>query len=240
MMSSAHVKLLQSLLPGPLGQALSPHCRVVTRQSGYVLVGYGDRGSDVFVILEGTVRAELHSPNGREVFFGELGPGDLVGELAALDDQPRTANVVATANCVLACFPSSVFRASIYSNPESAEWVAKQLVARIRSLNERLFELNALAVRSRVHCELLRLSLSAGVKGNRASITPAPTHANLAARIGSHREAITRELQYLLKRGVIRTENRTLVVEDVAQLVEIIRAAAGDSELTQRAADTRA
>ena len=110
-------------------------------------------------------------------------------------------------------------------------------MSRIRLLTERVFELNALAVRSRLHCELLRLSLEAGVRDNRAVISPAPTHAELASRIGTHREAVTRELQYLKQEGVVEPKDKSLAIADIGKLTGIVRAASGDVGVIQRAAD---
>ena len=78
-------------------------------------------------------------------------------------------------------------------------------------------------------------SLDAGVAENRATIEPAPTHAELANRIGSHREAVTRELQYLQADGIVVRDGRKLALNDVAKLAGIVRAAAGDVDLIQRA-----
>src|SRR5215212_3348889 len=148
------LEALDRLLPAPLA-APRPHARIVTRQPGHIIMGYGDRTSDLYLIMEGRVQAELHSPSGREVILGDLGPGELIGEFAALDDQPRSATVEATTPCVLACFPADAFRAAVFAHPATAAWMARQLVGQIRLLTEKLFELNALAVRSRLHCELL-------------------------------------------------------------------------------------
>ena len=79
----------------------------------------------------------------------------------------------------------------------------------VRLLGERVYELNTIAVRNRLHCESLRLSLAAGLADNRALIDPAPTHAELAARIGTHREAVTRELQYLTGRNIVANQDRS-------------------------------
>jgi len=234
--ATANLKLLYDLVPATVAAALEPEARIVQRQAGQIIIGYGDRTSDVYLVLEGTLRAELHSPSGREIILGDLGPGELVGEFSALDDQPRSATVVATTDCVIACLPASSFRKAVFATPESAEWMARRLVGRIRLLDERIFELNALAVRSRLHCELLRLSLTAGIADNRAAIAPAPTHGELAARIGTHREAVTRELQYLSQTEIVDSSRRELVVNDVAALAEIVRAAAGDVDIIQRAA----
>jgi len=233
--ASAYLRQFETLLPDPLGRLLAPHARFVPLRPGQIVIGHQDRTSDAFVVLEGSVRVELHSLSGRDIFLADIGPGGLVGEFAALDDQPRSASVTAIDSSVLACIPGAIFKATVNGDPASAEWMARRLVRQIRLLTERVFELNALAVRNRLHCELLRLSLDAGVAENRAEIAPAPTHVELANRIGSHREAVTRELQYLQAEGIVVRDGRKLAMNDVARLAEIVRAAAGDVDLIQRA-----
>lgn len=230
------LQALSRLLPEALGTQLEPHARLVALRPSQIVIGHQDRTTDVFVVLEGTLRVELYSLNGREISLADLGPGELFGEFAAIDGQPRSATVAATGACSLACVPGEVFRRVALGTPESADWLARRLVGRIRLQTERIFELNALAVRNRLHCELLRLSLDAGVAGNQATITSAPTHAQLAARIGTHREAVTRELQYLQKQGIAVQQGRELRINDVAELAEIVRAAAGDVGVAQRVA----
>jgi CRP-like cAMP-binding protein len=199
-----------------------------------MLLSFGARTTEVYVILEGHVRAELYSPSGHEVILGDLGPGAIFGEIAAIDEAPRTATVVATSPCLLARVPGAVFREAVLGDPASAEWLTMQLMARIRLLTERIFELNTLAVRDRLHCELLRLCLDAGIDANRAVVEDAPTHNEIAARIGTHREAVTRELQSLVRRGIVSQQRRRLVVNDVMALAHIVRAAAGDVEMIQQ------
>ncbi len=230
-----YLRQLKELLPPPLGERLASHVRFVPLREGQIVIGHQDRSTDAFVVVEGSVRVELHSLSGRDIFLAEIGRGGLAGEFAALDEQPRSASVVALGKGVLARIPGDTFREAVSADPETAQWMAKRLVGYIRLLTERVFELNALAVRSRLHCELLRLALDAGVSDNQATIAPAPTHAELANRIGSHREAITRELQYLQSEAIVEREGRTLVVNDVSELAGIVRAAAGDVDLLQRA-----
>ena len=226
--------LIGSALPRELAVRLEPHARLLTLRPGQIVIGHQDRTSDVFIVIEGTLRVELHSLSGKEIILADLRPGEIFGELAAVDELPRSASVSAIGPCRLACIPGMAFRAEAVSEPASAEWLARHLVRQVRRLDEQVFELNALAVRSRLHCELLRLCLAAGIADNRALIEPAPTHGELAARIGTHREAVTRELQYLDGKGILGREGRVLTVHDVAELAEIVRAAAGDVDLVQR------
>jgi CRP-like cAMP-binding protein len=230
--------LLQSLrkfLPPSLGEQLEAQARLVTLRPNQIVIGHQDRTRDVFIVIEGNLRIELSSLNGREIILADAGPGDLVGEFAALDDEPRSATVTAITNAVLASIPGETFRRIVLATPESADWLSQRLVQQIRLLTERIFELNALAVRNRLHCELLRLCIASGIKDNRAHIAPAPTHVQLASRIGTHREAVTRELQYLHKQEIIAQQGRELGVNDVAKLAEIVRAASGDVGVVSRA-----
>lgn len=233
--TNSQLQALSRLLPESLGAQLEPVARLVTLRPGQIVIGHQDHTTDVFIVLEGALRVELYSLNGREISLADLGPGELFGEFAAIDEQPRSASVAATGACTLACISAGNFRRIALGTPEAAEWFAKRLVARIRLQTERIFELNALAVRDRLHCELLRLSLAAGVSHNAATLVSAPTHAQLAARIGTHREAVTRELQHLHRQGIIVQQGRELRVNDVTALAEIVRAAAGDVGVIQRA-----
>lgn len=226
---------LARYLPEPLAEAVAPHARLAQFRAGQTVMGHQDDTTDVFVVLDGMLRVELLSQNGREIILSDAAPGDLVGEFSALDDQRRSATVTATSRAVLARIPGAAFKQAALADPQSAEWLSRRLVRLLRGLNERIFELNALAVRSRLHCELLRFCLDAGVNGNEATIVPSPTHAELANRIGTHREAVTRELRYLAEQGITSSTGRKLVICDIARLAEIVRAAAGDVELIQRA-----
>lgn len=225
---------MSAILPGSLGERLEPHARLTRARAGQMILDYGVRSTEVYVILEGHVQAELYSPNGREVILGTLGPGAIFGEVAAIDEAPRSATVVATSDCRLARIEGAAFREAVLGDPAAAEWLARQLMGRIRGLTERIFEMNTLAVRDRLHCELLRLCLSAGIHDNRAVIEDAPTHGQLAARIGTHREGVTRELQHLVREGIVQQDRRRLTVNDVRALAEIVRAAAGDVEMIRR------
>ena len=204
-----------------------------------MIIDHQDETSEVFVVLEGSLRVELFSLNGREIILADVSRGDLVGEFAALDEQPRSATVTASSNCTLATIPGPVFKQAVLAHPATAEWIATRFTRQIRLLTERMFEMNALAVRSRLHCELLRLSLDAGVSGNAAVVSPAPTHQQIASKIGTHREAVTRELGYLQDQAITQQDGRKLTICDVEKLAEIVRAAAGDIELIQRANQAR-
>ena len=80
----------------------------------------------------------------------------------------------------------------------------------IRELTTRVFEFSTLAVRYRIQAEILRLAELSACTGKVAHIVPAPTHAEIASRTSTHREAVTRELNRLAQMGILEQQNREL------------------------------
>jgi Crp-like helix-turn-helix domain len=103
--------------------------------------------------------------------------------------------------------------------------VLSALSGAVRELTERLLELGAQPVQHRVCVELLRRARDAGIADNRARLEPAPTHYDIAARVGSSREHVTRELSSLARRGILERAGRRLVLRDVAALEQLTGAA---------------
>ena len=102
--------------------------------------------------------------------------------------------------------------------------VMQLLARRIRSLTERLFEIGTLGVQNRLHAELLRLARSAGVNGGTARIEPAPKHVDIAARISTNREQVTKELSSMAREGLLAKSDRALLIQDIARLERIVAA----------------
>jgi CRP/FNR family cyclic AMP-dependent transcriptional regulator len=203
--------------------------RAVRTRKGQALLSKGDRSTDVFFILEGRLQALLYSASGREISLRDLVDGDLFGEMAAIDEERRSASIVALAESRLLVISRAEFRSALEASPGAATWLMRHLTARIRSLTERVFELSALNVQSRLHCELLRM---AAASPNGLEIRPAPTHAELANRIGTHREAVTREMRALASQNIIKTGRRRLEFVDLARLqttVGLVALNGGDS-----------
>lgn len=214
-------------LPTELAERLWKQATLINVKSGRTLVEHGAKSTNVYVVLEGRVQVALFSLAGREIILRDLAQSDMFGELAAIDDQPRSASIVALSDCVLASIGAAAFRAAVSELPSASLWLARRLSAQIRNLTDRVFELNALRVSSRLHCELLRRCAGAGE--TRVQLEPSPTHAELASCIGTHREAVTREMGYLAERGIVSQHRRTIVIEDTAALAKLVHMVVGDS-----------
>ena len=120
------------------------------------------------------------------------------------------------------------FHYLIQHYPPIAEKVIARLTALVRSLTERVIEFSVLNVRSRVHSELLRMVHNADADDGQASIYDPPTHAEMAARISTHREAVTRELARLSKLGLLdRSRRKRWVVRDMNALRSMVQVVRG-------------
>jgi len=192
------------------------------------ILGYKEPSTEVFFVVQGRVRAIAYSLAGKEVSFRDIEAGDVFGEFAAIDGQPRSANVVALADSLIASMSEQVFWEALRGYPEVAEATLKRLTAQVRALTERVFEFSTMAVKNRIHAELLRLARGHMEGQNRAVIEPAPTHADIASRVSTHREAVTRELNALDQAGLIERQQRTLVITDVARLDQMVEQVLGE------------
>lgn len=220
-------------IPESLMQRFTARARTLPIRRGQLILTSGTVSDEVYLVLEGEVRVSLFSPGGREMVFRDLGAGGLFGELAAIDGEPRSTTIVATEDGRLALIPAVAFREAVAGAEGGALWLAERLARQVRSLTSRVFELTALNVRGRLHCELLRMCALAGVEDNRAELRRVPTHEALAARIGTHREAVTREIGYLASVGILVRGPRRLLVNDVARLAAIVGEATGEADYLQ-------
>lgn len=179
---------------------------------------------DVYFLVAGALRVTTYAANGRQVTFRDMRAGDYFGDIAAIDGQPRSADVVSLQPSVLASLDREGFLELLREEPEVAARVMRGLAALVRQLSERVIDLSTRGVSNRVQAELLRLAGLAGVDGNRARLAPVPTHAELASRIGTSREQVTRELNALRRAGLLAREGRSLLLLDVARLAALVEA----------------
>jgi CRP/FNR family transcriptional regulator, cyclic AMP receptor protein len=185
-----------------------------------------DRDNAVYFVMRGTVRAVIYSGDGKEIIFRNLGPGECFGEFAAIDGEPRCASIVALTRTTVALMPAGVFMELMTKHPEIGVTVATQLVKLVRGLSERVVEFSVLTVQQRVCAELIRLTNGRGQAGNTAVITPPPLHAEIAGRIATHREAVTKELNRLERAGLIEKRKGAIEIKDLAGLSDLIAPAA--------------
>ncbi|MGE8133100.1 Crp/Fnr family transcriptional regulator [Novosphingobium subterraneum] len=213
-MSSSILKV-----PDDVQAVLALHGRQMRVRKGQVLLAVGLPANDVYVVLEGSVSVSLVSAQGRETVLRAIGPREMFGELAAIDGEPRSADVVAVENSTLLVIPGPTFAGLLGVEPVLSLWLARYLSHQVRYLTNRIYELSTMGVGPRLQAELLRLAGEPDQAGA-ATINRIPTQAELAARIGTNRETVTREFSLLIKEGLVTREGRRIVVPSVARLAD--------------------
>lgn len=225
--SLRRVAIFAGLSPAAL-ERLQRRCSWRRYERGELIVDYLDTSDDVFFITAGEARVTIYSQAGRVVSLGELAPGEVFGEYAAIDHCVRSASVEALTSCLVASMPAATFRVLLETEPKVTLAVLTQLVRRTRTVTRRVYEISTLHVSNRIQAEILRLASSAPRRGNSARIAPAPTHVEIASRVSTHREAVTRELNRLSRIGVIEREADALLVRDVDRLAQMVQDATGE------------
>jgi CRP/FNR family cyclic AMP-dependent transcriptional regulator len=212
-------------LPAHVREQAERRCHWHLFEPRSAIVGYQDASRDVYFIIRGQVRVVVYSPSGKVVTFREMKAGDMFGELAAIDGQRRSASVEAIEATLIAVMTPGVFWDLLTSEPLFTRAVLLHLNGLVRSLSARIFEFSTLAVQNRIHAELLRLAREGGTGGDGLVIARPPTHAEIASRISTHREAVTRELGRLAKLGIIERRGTALRVKDVERLARMVEEA---------------
>jgi CRP-like cAMP-binding protein len=217
------IAILHGLAPAELA-ALARQCRWRRYGAGQTILQHGDCGRDIYFVVHGRACAMYHSANGHEVRFGDLQAGDVFGEFAAIDGAPHMADVVCVTETLLAVMPGGLFREVLLRHESVCTAVLRRLTRIARTMSQRVIEFSTLPVRGRVHAELLRLARTDATdrRPRRAVIAPAPTHADMASRISTHREAVSRELAKLSRTGLIERRGNDLVLRDIATLAAMV------------------
>jgi CRP/FNR family cyclic AMP-dependent transcriptional regulator len=194
--------------------AAKAHWREYTANE--IVVDAGDLSDEVFFIIEGAVRVVVRTLFGYEAILNELSAGEFFGELSAIDGSQRSANVTALQRTRLWVVPSAAFMELALSDRDVGLRLLRLLSARLRIKDERLLEFSVLSVRQRLIAELLRLSRDRG-GGERVLSPPPPQHV-LAARIGTRRESVSRELTEMSRAGLLTIGQRSIVLHSPERL----------------------
>lgn len=208
-------------------QQLARSMRIRKFAPRQVVVAHDDPSTDVYFVVSGQLRATLFSATGKEVSFQDIGAGEMFGELSAIDGQPRSTHVVTLAESLVASMGRDAFWSALLSHPQVTVFTLKRLTGLVRRHSERIFEYGTLGVKNRIHAELLRMARNVSGKGGEVEIPDPPTHAEIASRVATHREAVTRECRHMEELGLIEWHPGRHVIKDVERLERMVREVRG-------------
>jgi CRP/FNR family transcriptional regulator, cyclic AMP receptor protein len=222
------IPILQLVSSETLKKLDSNSTRINFARGQEIIARFGNT-EDVYILLSGFARVTVFSASGKAVNFRRINPGDLFGEFSAIDGQKRSASVEAVKPCTALSISGTLFWELMSTDRTFLKMVLTHLVDLLRSLTARVIEFSTLAVKNRIHCEVLRMARFAMNENGECQITPAPTHSEIAARISTHREAVSREFSLMKQLGIIERRGRMLIVKDLERLEKMVHDALGEN-----------
>jgi CRP-like cAMP-binding protein len=182
--------------------------------AGAVIVGQDDPGEALYVLARGRVKVVLYGESGREIILSLFRePGDFFGEMSLLDDQPRSATVIALERSTLLSLKRADFHKHLEGQPRTALAVLAELSRRLRRADEVIGNLALLDVYGRVARWLRELAESEGEEGPEGVvIRQRPTQQEIAGLIGTSRETVSRALSELARRGHIDVSGKRILL----------------------------
>jgi CRP-like cAMP-binding protein len=206
----------------PLFEGVSPEdraalARAATLRSyrrGETIVQQGQPGDAFYVLVRGRVAVAIVAPDGREVVLNTLGEGDHFGEMALLDDAPRSASVIAQERSDLAILSRAVFLDLLKSNFVLTRALLASFSARLRRANATIEGLASLDVKSRLARYFRELAATRGRKaGGGWSVVVRPSQREIADTIGSSRETVSRTMSQMADEQLIVPKGKAVYVK---------------------------
>ena len=188
------------------------------------LFHHGDEAGPVVVLLTGRAKVLSLSSAGREVIVAVRGPGDLLGEMSAIDGEPRSATVTTLEPVEALLIPGSAFAAFLERRPRAALVILRMVAGRLRYADASQADFATHDVMGRVAFRLVELCERFGEAGEGGIEIELPlSQEELASWTGASREAVSKALQLLRSLKIVETGRRRVVVRDL----EALRARAG-------------
>lgn len=137
-------------LPEDQLESLAQHMRQRVYPAGAIVVNEGDEAHGMFIVDTGALKVFVTEENGKEVTLSLLGPEDYFGELALLDEAPRSASVITVEKTTLLQISRADFNEVIAANPACMQIIMRNLVGRIRELTDNVRALALIDVFGRI------------------------------------------------------------------------------------------
>jgi CRP/FNR family transcriptional regulator, cyclic AMP receptor protein len=176
-----------------------------------LIICEGDTSDSLYVVLRGKVKVFLSDEEGKEVTLNTQLEGEYFGELAILDEAPRSASVVTMEETKLAVLSKSAFEQCMVQHPSIALTVMRGMARRLRDLTENVRSLALMDVYGRVARLLLEMSEDAG---EHKVIRQRLTQRDIASMVGASREMVSRILRDLTVGGYISIENKIITIKE--------------------------
>ena len=176
-------------------------------RKGSQIISEGDEGDAIYLVLSGKVKVVLYGEEGREIVLSTMKEGDIFGEMALFDGEPRSANVEAIEDAECFVIRGDNLLKYIKNHPAVALNFLSHLSRRLREADRKIGGLALLDVCGRIAHTLLGIANAGnGIQGKGVVTIERLTHEEIAAMIGSSREVVSRALKKMVQEGYVKIE----------------------------------
>ncbi len=200
---------LFSNMPHESLELLSTRIQNRTYGRNSVIIAEGEQSNSLYIVNKGRVKIYISGSDGREMQLKILAAGDYFGELALIDNKPRSASAITICESNLSVITSEDFLQCLSCHPEITINMLQVLAKRLREATESQRQLALMDVFGRLRCTLLTLCKE--VNGTLV-VEPKPTQQDFANMIGASREMVSRILKKLTADGYIETCKTTITI----------------------------
>lgn len=194
---------------------IAARCKSSLYKKGDVIFQRTDLGTDLYIVNSGKLKAVLADEEGGEIVLAQFEKGAFFGELSLLDGKGRSATIVADCDAELSVLKKDLFFDLLYKEPKIAVELMATLVERLRKADDMIESLAFLEVGERLIRTLLDAATAEGANAKGFLRAGKLTHKELAARIGSSREAVSKCMKVLTTKGIIKeAEGRILIAHN--------------------------
>jgi CRP-like cAMP-binding protein len=194
--------------------------------SGEVLFRKGDQGRQLYGVLSGRLKVSAAGGDGKEIVFNVCDPGEVIGEIALLDSNPRSATIVALEPSELLVLDRRDFLPFLERHPRVAIELAELLAARLRRLSEAAEDSVLLALRTRLAKKLVGLAQRYGQTTPEGVEIDLPlSQQEIGDMVGTTRESINKQLRAWTLEGLLSTARGRITLRDRAALEALARLA---------------
>jgi CRP/FNR family cyclic AMP-dependent transcriptional regulator len=210
--------VLQHLAPD-IRHQIADFTHVVRYDARRTIFHKDDAGESMMAVVRGRVKVSCSSEDGRELVFSILKAGDIVGEIALLDGEPRTADAIALEDCDLLVLERRHFLPFLLAHPDVSLDLLKLLCKRLRSTSEQFEDCLFLEPQMQLARCLMRLSDAFGKRVDQGILIDLKlSQRQLGGLIGRSRESVNRQLQQFQQSGVITMEEGYITISDEPSL----------------------
>ncbi len=188
----------------------SKHAMEKSLPKGALLFSQGDESDGLYIIKQGRAKVYIGDENGKEMMIAILRAGEVVGEIASLDGERRTASVSMLEPSRVLHIPQGEFKSFLKENPEVAFEIIQVLTRRIRSYATSVGNLAFKNVYERI---VVMLNENSTERDDGSRLVNGPfTHQDIADMVGSSREMVSRVFSELSKGGYVSTESKIITI----------------------------